>query len=44
MLLPGLWIMPDAIALVGVDEKLSPATLAEIAALPQVREAKALVF
>ncbi len=34
----------DAIALVGVDEKLSPATLAEIAALPQVREAKALVF
>jgi D-3-phosphoglycerate dehydrogenase len=34
----------DAIALVGVDEKLSPAVLAEIAALPQVREAKALVF
>ena len=34
----------DAIALVGVDEPLSPATLAEIAALPQVREAKALVF
>ena len=34
----------DAIALIGVDEKLSPAVLAEIAALPQVREAKALVF
>jgi D-3-phosphoglycerate dehydrogenase len=34
----------DAIALVGVDEPLSPATLAEIAALPQVREARALVF
>ena len=34
----------DAIALVGVDEPLSPAVLAEIAALPQVREAKALVF
>ena len=34
----------DAIALVGVDEKLSPATLAEIKALPQVREARALVF
>ena len=34
----------DAIALLGVDEKLSPATLAEIKALPQVREARALVF
>jgi D-3-phosphoglycerate dehydrogenase len=34
----------DAIALVGVDEPLSPATLAEIKALPQVREARALVF
>ena len=34
----------DAIALVGVDEKLSPEVLAEIAALPQVREARALVF
>ena len=34
----------DAIALVGVDEALSPAVLAEIRALPQVREARALVF
>jgi D-3-phosphoglycerate dehydrogenase len=34
----------NAIALVGVDEKLSPAVLAEIKALPQVREARALVF
>ncbi|MEM1345816.1 MAG: phosphoglycerate dehydrogenase [Pseudomonadota bacterium] len=34
----------EAITLMGVDEALSPATLAEIAALPQVREAKALVF
>ncbi len=34
----------DAIALVGVDDPLSPQTLAEIRALPQVREARALVF
>ena len=34
----------NAIALVGVDEPLSPAVLAEIRALPQVREARALVF
>jgi len=34
----------EAITLMGVDEPLSPATLAEIAALPQVREAKALAF
>lgn len=34
----------DAIALVGVDEPLSEAVLAEIGALPQVREAKALEF
>ena len=34
----------DAIALLGVDEPLSPAVLAEIKALPQVREARALVF
>ena len=34
----------DAIALIGVDEALEPATLAEIKALPQVREARALVF
>jgi D-3-phosphoglycerate dehydrogenase len=34
----------NAIALVGVDEKLSPAVLAEIRALPQVREARALMF
>ncbi|HUS55177.1 MAG TPA: ACT domain-containing protein [Thermohalobaculum sp.] len=34
----------NAIALLGVDEPLSPATLAEIKALPQVREARALVF
>ncbi len=34
----------DAIALVGVDERLSPAVLAEIKALPQVGEARALVF
>ena len=34
----------DAIAMVGVDEPLTSATLAEIKALPQVREARALVF
>jgi D-3-phosphoglycerate dehydrogenase / 2-oxoglutarate reductase len=34
----------EAIALVGVDEAIDPATLAEIAALPQVRQAKALAF
>jgi len=34
----------EAISLIGVDEPLGPKTLAEIAALPQVREAKALVF
>jgi D-3-phosphoglycerate dehydrogenase len=34
----------NAIALVGVDEPRSSATLAEIKALPQVREARALVF
>ena len=34
----------NAIALVGVDEPLSPAVLAEIKALAQVREARALVF
>ena len=33
-----------AIALAGVDEPPNPAVLAEIAALPQVREAKARVF
>jgi D-3-phosphoglycerate dehydrogenase len=34
----------DAIALIGVDEPLTREVLAEIRALPQVREAKALVF
>ena len=34
----------DAIAMIGVDEGLTPAVLAEIKALPQVREARALVF
>ncbi len=34
----------EAITLMGVDEPLSPAVLAEIAAIPQVREAKALKF
>ncbi|HUF87925.1 MAG TPA: phosphoglycerate dehydrogenase [Thermohalobaculum sp.] len=34
----------DAIALIGVDEPLTAEVLAEIRALPQVREAKALVF
>jgi D-3-phosphoglycerate dehydrogenase len=34
----------DAIALLGVDEELRPDTLAEIKALRQVREARALVF
>ncbi|MDH3665493.1 MAG: phosphoglycerate dehydrogenase [Paracoccaceae bacterium] len=34
----------DAIALVGVDERLEPETVAQIRALPQVREARALVF
>ncbi|MEM9043987.1 MAG: phosphoglycerate dehydrogenase [Pseudomonadota bacterium] len=34
----------EAITLMGVDDPLSPETLAEIAALPQVQEAKALVF
>jgi len=34
----------EAIALIGVDEKLDAAALAKIAALPQVRQAKALSF
>ncbi len=34
----------DAIALVGVDEELTPEVVREIGMLPQVREAKALVF
>ena len=34
----------DAIAMIGVDEALQPDTVAEIKALPQVREARALVF
>jgi D-3-phosphoglycerate dehydrogenase len=34
----------EAIALLGVDEAVEPAMLAEIAALPQVRQARALVF
>jgi D-3-phosphoglycerate dehydrogenase len=34
----------EAITLMGVDEPLSDAVLGEIAALPQVREAKALAF
>ncbi len=34
----------DAIALIGVDEPISPQVLAEIRALPQVREARALAF
>ena len=34
----------DAIALVGVDEPITPEVLAEVRSLPQVREARALVF
>ena len=34
----------EAITLMGVDDPLAPETLAEIAALPQVQEAKALSF
>ena len=34
----------EAITLMGVDDPLSEETLAEIRALPQVREAKALHF
>jgi D-3-phosphoglycerate dehydrogenase len=34
----------EAIALLGVDEAVGSDTLAEIAALPQVRQAKALTF
>ncbi|MFK7943714.1 MAG: phosphoglycerate dehydrogenase, partial [Paracoccaceae bacterium] len=34
----------EAIALLGVDQELSSATLDEIAALPQVRQAKGLAF
>jgi D-3-phosphoglycerate dehydrogenase len=34
----------DAIAMVGVDEPITPEVLAEIRALAQVREARALVF
>jgi len=34
----------DAIALLGVDERITPKVLEEIRALPQVREARALVF
>jgi len=34
----------DAIAMVGVDEPITPPVLAEIRSLPQVREARALVF
>jgi D-3-phosphoglycerate dehydrogenase len=34
----------EAITLMGVDEPLAPETLAEIRALPQVQEAKALAF
>ena len=34
----------EAIALMGVDEPLAPEVLAEIAALPQVRQAKALAY
>jgi D-3-phosphoglycerate dehydrogenase len=34
----------EALALLGIDEPIDPATLAEIAALPQVRQAKALSF
>ena len=34
----------EAITLMGVDDPLSPELLAEIEALPQVREARALVF
>jgi D-3-phosphoglycerate dehydrogenase len=34
----------EAIALLGVDDAIAPDTLAEIAALPQVRQAKALRF
>jgi D-3-phosphoglycerate dehydrogenase len=34
----------EAIALLGVDEAIAPETLAEIAELPQIRQAKALRF
>ena len=34
----------EAIALLGVDEAIAPAALAEIATLPQIRQAKALRF
>ena len=34
----------EAIALIGVDEEIAPAALAEIAKLPQIRQAKALRF
>ena len=34
----------EAITLMGVDDPLSPELLAEIESLPQVREARALVF
>ena len=34
----------EAIALLGIDEKIGPDMLARIAALPQVRHAKALAF
>jgi D-3-phosphoglycerate dehydrogenase / 2-oxoglutarate reductase len=34
----------EAIALLGIDEAIDAGTLAEIAALPQVRQAKALAF
>jgi D-3-phosphoglycerate dehydrogenase len=34
----------DAIAMVGVDDPITPPVLAEIRSLPQVREARALVF
>jgi D-3-phosphoglycerate dehydrogenase len=34
----------EAIALIGVDQELSEATLTEIRALPQVKQAKALKF
>jgi D-3-phosphoglycerate dehydrogenase len=34
----------EAIALLGVDEAIAPSALAEIARLPQIRQAKALSF
>ena len=34
----------EAIALLGVDDAVAPEALAEIAALPQIRQAKALRF